>query len=98
MRRTMQSASHSQLAQLLLTVFFTAVLLQPVRAHTSPKELLAAGHADEVIQILEQQVRHAAPDAESYNLLCRAHFMIAEWDRGMPACEHATRLGPRESF
>lgn len=94
----MQSASHSQLVRLLLAAFFTAALLQPVRADTSPKELLAAGHADEVIQILEQHIRHAAPDAESYNLLCRAYFMIAEWDRGMPACEHATRLDPRESI
>jgi tetratricopeptide (TPR) repeat protein len=83
---------------LLLAAFFTLAALQPVRADASPKELLAAGHADEVIQILEQQTRHSVTDAESYNLLCRAYFMIAEWDRGLPACERATRLDPQKSL
>jgi tetratricopeptide (TPR) repeat protein len=82
----------------LLTAFFFAAALQPVRADTSPKDLLAAGHADEVIQILEPQVRHSATDAESHNLLCRAYFMTAEWDRGVPACERATRLDPQKSL
>jgi tetratricopeptide (TPR) repeat protein len=83
---------------LLLGAFFILAALQPVHADASPKELLAAGHADEVIQILEQQTRHSTPDAGSYNLLCRAYFMIAEWDRGISECERATRLDPQKSL
>lgn len=74
------------------------VLLEPGHAATSAKDLLAAGHADEAIQTLEQQIRQAAPDAESDNLLCRAYFMIADWDRGIPFCERATKLEPDKSL
>jgi predicted Zn-dependent protease len=76
---------HSQVTRLLLVAFFIVAALQPVRADASPKDLLAAGHADEVIQILEQQTRHTTPDAGSYNLLCRA-------------CERATSLDPQKSL
>jgi tetratricopeptide (TPR) repeat protein len=93
----MQCNGHPQLARLLPAVFVVATLLQPAGAATSPQELLAAGHADEAIQILEQQIHRSATDAEFYNLLCRAYFMIAEWDRGIPSCERATRLDPQKS-
>ena len=75
-----------------------AVLLRPAYAATSPKELLAAGHVDEAIQALEQQISHSSTDPESYNLLCRAYFMIEEWDRGIPACERARDLDPQKSL
>ena len=80
-----------------LSVLFFCVFSLQTYAATSPKELLAAGHADEVIQVLEQQVHHSTSDAESYNLLCRAYFMIEEWDRGIPACERARNLDPQNS-
>jgi tetratricopeptide (TPR) repeat protein len=73
-------------------------LLLRAYAGTSPKELLAAGRADEAIQTLEQQVGRSATDAEAYNLLCRAYFMIEEWDRGITACEHARNLDPQRSL
>lgn len=73
-------------------------LLPPAVAAQSPKELLASGHADEAIQALEQQVKRSATDAESYNLLCRAYFMIEEWDRGIAACERARNLDPQKSL
>jgi cytochrome c-type biogenesis protein CcmH/NrfG len=66
-------------------------------AETSPQELLAAGHADEVIQALQEQTARAPRDAEAYNLLCRAYFMLDEWDHGISACERATKLEPRNS-
>jgi tetratricopeptide (TPR) repeat protein len=81
-----------------LSVLFFCVFSLQTYAATSPKELLAAGHADEVIQVLEQQVHHSTSDAESYNLLCRAYFMIEEWDRGIPACERARNLDPQNSL
>jgi tetratricopeptide (TPR) repeat protein len=64
----------------------------------SPKELLASGHADEAIQTLQQQIARSASDAEAQNLLCRAYFMIEEWDRGIAACERARNLDPQKSL
>ncbi|HEY6369244.1 MAG TPA: tetratricopeptide repeat protein [Candidatus Sulfotelmatobacter sp.] len=85
-----------------LRIIFTLLLLPgpllPAYAATSPKELLAAGRADEAIQILEQQVGRGGTDAEAYNLLCRAYFMIEEWDRGITACEHARNLDPQRGL
>jgi tetratricopeptide (TPR) repeat protein len=81
----------------LLAALLLAGLLLPAHAATSPQELLAWGHADEAIQSLEQQVSHSATDAESHNLLCRAYYMIEEWDRGIAACERAVQLDPQKS-
>jgi tetratricopeptide (TPR) repeat protein len=81
-----------------LIIFIFSLLLLPVYAATSPQELLAAGHADEAIQILEQQTSRSATDAESHNLLCRAYYMIEEWDRGIAACERAVQLDPQKSL
>jgi tetratricopeptide (TPR) repeat protein len=73
-------------------------------AHASPsatasaKELLEAGRVDEAIDSLEQQTQHSPSDAESYNLLCRAYYMIEEWDRGIAACERALNLDPKNSL
>src|SRR5260370_37677437 len=66
-------------------------------AEPSPKELLASGHVDEVIQALQQQVTHSPGDASAYNLLCRAYFMLEEWDRGISACQRAVKLEPGNS-
>ncbi len=84
-----------RLVSLLLIFFIPALAAQ---AATSPKELLASGHADEAIHALEQQVAGPAPTAESYNLLCRAYYMIDEWDHGIPDCERAIALDPRNSL
>jgi tetratricopeptide (TPR) repeat protein len=64
----------------------------------SSKDLLAAGHADEAIQTLQQQIARSPTDAEAQNLLCRAYFMIEEWDRGIAACERARNLDPQKSL
>ena len=66
-------------------------------ASSSPQELLASGRVDEAVEMLEQQVRQAPNGAEGYNLLCRAYFMTAEWDRGIPNCERARNLDPQNS-
>jgi len=64
----------------------------------SAKDLLAAGKVDEAIRILQRQTSSPAADAESFNLLCRAYFMIDEWDRGIPHCERARNLDPKNSL
>ena len=80
------------------SLLFSFGLLLSAHGATSPKELLAAGRADDAIQALEQQVKQSPTDAESYNLLCRAYFMIEEWDRGITACERARSLDPQKSL
>jgi tetratricopeptide (TPR) repeat protein len=74
------------------------MLLQSAYAATSPRELIAAGRVDEAVQTLEQQVGRTSTDSDAYNLLCRAYFMIDEWDRGITACERARSLDPQNSL
>jgi tetratricopeptide (TPR) repeat protein len=83
----------SWLAALLLWL-----LVKPALANPSPKELLAAGRVDDAIQTLQQRLAQPPADAESYNLLCRAYFMLEEWDRGIAACESARNLDPQNSL
>jgi len=83
--------------QILSSLFLLALVRQPALAAPSPKELLAAGRVDDAIQTLEQQIQRSPTDAESYNLLCRADFMLDEWDRGMAACERARNLDPQNA-
>ena len=40
----------------------------------------------------------SSTDADSYNLLCRAYFMLEEWDRGIATCERARNLDPHKSL
>ena len=98
MRWTVQFDRHTRLGRLLLPAILVAIPLQPARAAVSPKELLETGYADEAIQSLEQKISHSPDDAESFNLLCRAYFMIDEWDRGIKACERANKLDPQKSL
>jgi tetratricopeptide (TPR) repeat protein len=89
-----------RLRQLLLAallIVIPAALLTPAYA-ASPKDLLAAGHVDDAIQALQHRLDGSSADAESYNLLCRAYFMLEEWDRGIPACEKARDLDPQKSL
>ncbi len=79
----------------LLIVFFCSV---GAASAASPKELLASGHADEVVQTLQQQIARSPNDAEAQNLLCRAYFMLEDWDRGIAACERARNLDPQKSL
>ena len=75
-----------------------ALLLKPALAAASPKELLAGGNFDQALKSLQQRIDRSATDAESYNLLCRAYFMMEEWDLGISACERAKNLDPENSL
>jgi len=86
-----------RLGQLLLPALLAAVLAAPAAA-ASGKDLLAAGRVDDAVQMLQHQIDHSPADAESHNLLCRAYFMLEEWDRGIPACERARDLDPHNSL
>src|SRR5579862_209863 len=82
----------------LLPLLLLAILLKPAQADSSAQAMLASGQVDKAVETLEQRISRDASDAESYNLLCRAYFMMEEWDRGIPACERATKLDPEKSL
>jgi tetratricopeptide (TPR) repeat protein len=73
------------------------LLVAPTFADSAPQQLLASGRVDQALKILQQQTSRPVAGAESYNLLCRAYFMLEDWDRGISACERATRLDPNNS-
>jgi tetratricopeptide (TPR) repeat protein len=73
------------------------LLLPACLAAETPQDLLAAGRVDEALQTLEQQIS-TSPTAEAYNLLCRAHFELDNWDAGIPACEKAVSLAPENGL
>ncbi|MGC2257423.1 MAG: tetratricopeptide repeat protein [Candidatus Sulfotelmatobacter sp.] len=79
---------------ILIPLFACAItlLVLPAAADT-PQDLLAGGHVDQAMQILEQHIQ-SSPTAEAYNLLCRADFELDDWDAGIPACEKAVSLAP----
>ncbi len=83
--------------RLLFSALLVAFLL-PAYAVTSPRELLAGGRVDDAIQTLQHQIELSSTDADSYNLLCRAYFMLEEWDRGIAACERARNLNPHKAL
>jgi tetratricopeptide (TPR) repeat protein len=83
---------------LWLSLLALFLLRAPASAAPPLKDLLAAGRVDDAIQTLQQQVQHSSNDAESYNLLCRAYFMLEDWDRGISACERARDLDPHNSL
>ena len=90
--------SRAKLHLRLLVGLAVLPLLANAAAGASPQDLLAAGHVDEAIQTLQQQVSRAPTDAEAHNLLCRAYFQLEEWDRGISACERSVTLDPGKSF
>jgi tetratricopeptide (TPR) repeat protein len=84
----------------LATLLFALCLPASATAQ-SAKDLLVAGRVDEAISILQQQTVQspsAVREAEDRNLLCRAYFMIEDWDHGIHECERAVALAPNNSY
>ncbi len=95
----MQFDSHLRLGRCLLSLLLCSPLCCSPRARpVSPKTFLPPARSTKPFRHLEQQISRSATDAESYNLLCRAYFMMDEWDRGIPACERAIKLDPQKSL
>src|SRR5262249_39678139 len=55
------------------------------------------GRVDEAIATLQVRITAAPQDAESQNLLCRAHLALAHWDAAVAACQKAVSLNPGSS-
>ncbi|HZR59229.1 MAG TPA: tetratricopeptide repeat protein [Terriglobales bacterium] len=76
---------------------FLAVLPATAAADPSATSLLSSGHIDDAISTLHQTISRSPQDAEAHNLLCRAYFSMAEWDRSIADCEKAVSLDPNNS-
>jgi cytochrome c-type biogenesis protein CcmH/NrfG len=66
-------------------------------AAPSPEALLAQGRVDDAISSLQSQLSKAPNDADSYNLLCRAYFVLENWDAAVKSCQKAVSLQPSNS-
>lgn len=75
-------------------IFLLALLPSLCAADPADSKLLAEGRMDDAVVSLHSRISGAPKDAESYNLLCRAYFALADWDRGIAACEKAVSLDP----
>lgn len=83
----------------LLVLIFASLLLGPAAAASAPsRQLLAEGRVDDAVRALQQHVNLHPSDAESFNLLCRAYFMIDDWDLALEACQRAVSLAPQNSM
>ena len=71
-----------------------ALLPSASAADSANSKLLAEGRVDDAIASLQRRINSTPDDAESHNLLCRAYFMLGEWDKGISACEQAVSLAP----
>ena len=80
-----------------LPAVFLSLFCAAVWAQSAP-QFLATGHADEAMRVLLQQVQENPKDAKSYNLVCRVHFQLEQWDAAISACEKAAALDPQDSF
>jgi len=66
-------------------------------AAPTPEGLLAQGRVDDAIQSLEEKINNTPNDAEAHNLLCRAYFILENWDAGIRDCQKAVALEPANS-
>jgi tetratricopeptide (TPR) repeat protein len=82
----------------LLMAVSATLLCAPLFAAPVPsaESLLAQGRVDDVISSLQTKV-NSAPDAASYNLLCRAYMLLEDWDAGIRTCQKAVTLVPASS-
>lgn len=78
----------------LITLCFLAL---SAFAAVPADDLLADGRVDTAVQTLQKEVGHSPADSKSYNLLCRAYFMMEDWDHGIAACERAAAIDPQNS-
>jgi tetratricopeptide (TPR) repeat protein len=81
----------------LSTILCLTLLPSLCSADSADSRLLAEGRVDDAVISLHNRIGSSPKDAESYNLLCRAYFALADWDRGIPACEKAVSLDPANS-
>jgi tetratricopeptide (TPR) repeat protein len=88
--RILAVCARATLRGLCLLIALSSIALFSLAAH-NPQDLLAEGRVDQAIEILQGKIRQA-PNAESYNLLCRAYFELDDWNPAVSACETAVSM------
>ncbi len=75
-------------------LIFVALTQAALAAASGPSadKLMSEGRVDDAILVLQNGLNTAPNDAGAHNLLCRAHFTLGNWDRGISACEKAVSL------
>jgi len=66
-------------------------------AAPAPETLLAQGRVDDAINSLENKIGSTPDDAHAHNLLCRAYFIVDNFDAAAKACQQAVSLQPSNS-
>jgi len=91
--------SYSFLRISRIAVVTLAIGLGSVAANAAPapETLLAQGRVDDAINTLENKISSAPDDAHAHNLLCRAYFIVDNWEASAKACEKAVSLQPSNS-
>jgi len=83
--------------QTLRVVIVPFLLLSLAAQAESPKDMLAAGRADDAISALNGQISANPRDAQAIHQLCRAYFQYEDWDRAESRCKRAIELQPNNS-
>jgi len=85
--------------RILLAPVLAWLLLFPAAlgSDASPRDLLAAGRADEAIRTLQARLNSNPKDGESYHLLSRAYYAVQDWDHAVANGEKAVALDPNKS-
>ena len=82
----------------VFALIVASVIAAPsARADGVPGKLLAEGRIDDAIVSLQSKISSGDQVAESYNMLCRAYYLLEKWDAGISACQKAVQLEPSNS-
>ncbi|MBV8051161.1 MAG: hypothetical protein JOZ80_08230, partial [Acidobacteriaceae bacterium] len=93
----MFSHSFFRIGRVALLAIATSLCSFPASAAPAPETLLAQGRVDDAISSLQTKLSNAPDDAHGYNLLCRAYFIVDNWEASAKACEKAVSLQPSNS-
>src|SRR5262245_33583278 len=63
-------------------------------ADVQPRQLLAAGRADDAIQLLNSRIKSSPDDAEAQHVLSRVYYSLENWDKAISAAERAVNAAP----
>lgn len=69
-----------------------SLLVSFARGIDAPGELLARGQVDDAISALNGAIASQPSSSQSYGLLCRAYYSLAQWDKAISACEKGISL------
>jgi len=97
MRASRHAGIQLQTALLVLALAAPLARADGLSPSQQAEQLLRAGRADEVRNVLKQHVKEAPNDPMPWNLLCRTYLKLERWDNAVNACEKAVNLEPDNS-